>query len=213
MSHNIEKTAFDMNIRLDEPQLVIADIAQKMFQYQGRLAEQGNPQNINLSKLLTALPNSLQIKRDTHTGAIIRNQYGYPVRGKQSGGGLFDTVILDSRTRQEFIDILDELIEIYLSDTNFTYDSFFDGTYKGENPEPTKEQQHRDAEFTLFLMNVSNKLSNQTETDIVPNIMRLSRSLYKPKLHPAMLQYMKQWSRKPAGGTRKRKGKHYSRRR
>jgi hypothetical protein len=219
ISNNIEKAAFDINIRLDEPQLVIADIAQKMFQYQGRLTEQGNRENINLSKILNALPNSLQIKYNTQTGAIILNQYGYPVRGKQSGGGLFDTLILDPRTRQEFIDIIDDLIEIYLSDTHFTYDSFFDGTYKGENPEPTKEQQDKDAEFTLFLMNLSNKLSDQTETHILPNVMHLSRKLYKPEIHPAMREYMKQWSGKPAGGTRKRtylkksyKEKRYSRR-
>jgi hypothetical protein len=75
-------------------------------------------------------------------------------------GGAFNISFMNYTTRNELIDNISELVETYLGDTNFTYESYFNGTYVGENPIPTKEQRLEDANFTIFLSTLLNKLSS-----------------------------------------------------
>jgi hypothetical protein len=82
--------------------------------------------------------------------------------------------MLDTPTRVYLRTLIFQAIDIYFSDTNFTYKSFFNGTYSDKNPEPTKEQKAEDAEFTNFLLRLCDELADFTSINLLIDLQKLS---------------------------------------
>jgi len=121
-----------------------------------------------------------------HNNVNTKNEYTEGITTAETSSTTLDDVnnnsidkipnnALSPELRKVFAEHIDKLVEIYLGDIHFTYDSFFNGTYRGNNPPPSQEQRLIDAAYTTDLLKLSNRLTDPKEIITEADIQILNR--------------------------------------
>ena len=110
---------------------------------------------------------------------------------QRGGGGL------EKEMQQTLIELITKLIKIFTVNINFTYNSYFNGTYTNKNPIPSVYQQLEDSKFTVFLINLVKKLESDSVEDLDPDIFYLETKLnsFSKPTHVGL------FNRRPVQGT------------